>query len=238
MKSTGYYQPRSPIGESPEGIPCHQLPFVFQDALLVSVQDILERSFFSFIQAQQPTLLRDKGIESHRQLELNVWPRFLDTIEISSPSVLRDVVSTSSDLSDLVSGQPHGSSGGATLRDALWRISQLRHATVHRCPVSVLLVRDMLVDACRICWGLRDTEKFNKLREAYLEIENVIWMPSWEQGRGHFRIPALWLYRLQEVITKLKGSSSWLDGGDQSRSGLDLSNFGSSTDSSVPDSGW
>lgn len=155
LKPAEYYQPRSPTGDTPETAPFICLPFIYQDALFSVVQDILEYSLFNFAKDQQRTRLEELGVESYRQLQLNVWPRFLDTLILSFSSVLRDAFSTGSEMKCSIGGQPYGSSGEDTLKDALRRISQLRHVTVHRCLISILLVRDMLVDSCRICWSLR-----------------------------------------------------------------------------------
>ena len=126
--------------------------------------------------------------------------------KLNSSSVLRDALSTGSELSSLIGGQPVGSSGADTFKDALWRLSRLRHAAVHRCPVSILIIRDMLVDACRICWGLSDTERFDGITKALREIKRLVGVWDWSGGDDQrFRIGFKWLDRLGSIIAKLKG---------------------------------
>lgn len=111
------------------------LPFATQHRLLNKLQNIMEKSCFSFGESFLNELLKERNWDCPERVELNIWSR-----------TLKKSMFPEEDIDRL----------GKPLAQVLESIAHLRHTAVHRIQVSVNRVLEFLTDAERLATLLGD----------------------------------------------------------------------------------
>ena len=110
------------------------------------MQDMLEKSCYSFAQRSMNDVLQQKGWDCAESVELNIWASvFRSRKETFSPDSLAEM--------------------GKPLPQVLDSMAQLRHTAVHRIRVTVNRVHQYLLDAERLMILLDDETTSKQLAE-------------------------------------------------------------------------
>lgn len=160
------------------------LPSNLQHSLLDIADKVLCKTFFDFITEQDPTYLEEHKIFCPADVQLNYWPENLFESYMDGSSAMKDIHDSSVVLEEKIGGQPEGSQGSNNLDSVLRRICEIRHSTTHSIKHDVRVVKDMIVDASRVAWSLRDYETFRLLKST-LDVLNSAILHA--DGSGNFK---------------------------------------------------
>lgn len=120
------------------------LPFKLQHDLLTTIQVLIEEACFYFAQKWLPGVLESKGWNTPEQGELTSWWKILKNTSVPSQAI---------------------SFRGREAQGIFLRCRQIRHNAVHRNPVSVLGIKQMIIDARDLVGGLNDELRNAKVRK-------------------------------------------------------------------------
>jgi len=122
-----------------------ELPFKVQHALLAKIQKLLEEALFDFAEKWLPHILRDMNWETAEQGELNKWWNFIKNCKVPSVAV---------------------KFGGVDVEALFRRVSQIRHAAVHRLPTPTIRIKiNWFPDALLLASCIKDNQTWHKLKQ-------------------------------------------------------------------------